>query len=197
MEGHRMAPLRLFIAVDPPPPLRVAFAAASRELAPALRGVRWVRPETLHLTLKFLGDTPAERVAEIISVSRDALARLGEGHVAFAGLGVFPSLRRPSVLWAGVRGGCKWLTEAATRVDAALATLGFPAETRRFRPHLTLGRVRRGTRVPAGRLEEAIAAFAEHRFGTAPIRFATLYASSLGKEGASHKPLAKLPFTVA
>ncbi len=186
-----MASLRLFVALDLPPAMRDALMAAVRAVGSALPGVRWGRSETLHLTLKFLGDTPAERVPDVTEALRAVLGDIPAGRFAVAGFGTFPNPRRPSVVWAGIRSGTEWLTKVAGRVDAALTPLGFAPEQRAFQPHITLGRVRQGTRWPT----EVVRVFeAERPFGEAAARSAILYASTLAREGAIHDPLAELPF---
>lgn len=188
-----MASLRLFVALDLPPATREALVATSRAIGPALPGVRWGRAETLHLTLKFLGDTPVEKVPDVTEALRMALGGFPAGRFTVAGLGTFPNLRRPSVVWAGIHSGMEWLTKVAGLVDTALTPLGFAPEQRAFQPHITLGRVRQGTRWPtdAGRVFET---WAERPFGDVAARSAILYASTLTREGAIHDPLAQLPF---
>jgi len=105
--------------------------------------VKWVRPEGLHLTLKFLGDTDDAREADL----RGALGQVGGGPVSLhiEGFGVFPDFQRPRVVWAGVAPDPA-LELLQHRVERLFAPLGFPPEARAFRPHLTLGRAARDAR---------------------------------------------------
>lgn len=133
--------LRLFIAIDLPGDVRSAIAALQAEMKSRLSGVRWTRPEGMHLTLKFLGETPAGKVEGI----GQALAAAASGRQPF-GLsigapGSFGNRGRPRVLWLGFEGDLARLRELQTAVDADLAPLGYPRETREFSPHLTLARV--------------------------------------------------------
>ena len=105
--------------------------------------VRWVRPEGIHLTLKFMGDIPAETVERVLEVLPPVAARFSPFELSISGLGVFPNPRRPRVLWAGVEGDIETLAALQLAVDLALGELGLPKEQRAFSPHLTLGRVRR------------------------------------------------------
>lgn len=105
--------------------------------------VKWVRKEGMHLTLKFLGHTPFEKISDL----RTMLTQLaGEEHpfvVRFSGLGAFPVLKKPRVLWIGVREGREGLIRLAKRVEDETAKLGYPKTEIAFSPHLTIGRVKR------------------------------------------------------
>ena len=136
--------VRSFIAIPVSDAGIRALVEAVRGLEPEIgRHVRWVRPEGIHLTLKFMGDiqiTTAEKILEILPT---VTAGFGPFRVAIKGLGVFPNLRRPRVLWAGLDGDIEILSELQLAVDEAVGKLGLPKEQRAFSPHLTLGRVRR------------------------------------------------------
>jgi 2'-5' RNA ligase len=133
---------RLFVAI----PVDAAALEACRRLiepvrtGPAGRGARWVRTENLHLTLRFLGETPPDRVPEVAAAVREAAA----GHAAFevrlAGAGAFPSPARPRALWLGVARGAVEAGAIAEALQAPLVALGWPREERPFRPHLTVAR---------------------------------------------------------
>jgi 2'-5' RNA ligase len=139
-----MATLRAFIAIELPSAVRASLGDVAAALAPGLPtgAVRWVRPEAMHLTLRFLGDTPTGSLPELAA----ALDTLAEGHAPFnlhlAGLGCFPNPRRPRVLWVGLAGDEARLAALKAGLDGALASLGRPPEGKPFRAHLTLGRVR-------------------------------------------------------
>ena len=105
-------------------------------------GVRWVDPEGIHLTLKFLGDIDPALVEDVLRAMEQAASGTLPFQVHLNGLGVFPNLRRPRVLWAGVGGDMDALGALQEKVEAAMEGLAFPRERRAFNPHLTLGRVR-------------------------------------------------------
>lgn len=105
-------------------------------------GVRWVDPEGIHLTLKFLGDIEPALVEDVLRAMEQAASGTLPFQVHLNGLGVFPNLRRPRVLWAGVGGDMDALGALQEKVEAAMEGLAFPRERRAFSPHLTLGRVR-------------------------------------------------------
>ena len=134
--------LRLFIAVDLPEAVREALGRLQSDLRRRdLSGLRWVRPEGIHLTLKFLGETPAGRVTPI----REALAAATGGRQALrlmlGSLGTFGNRRGPRVLWLDIEGDVSRLRELQAALEKALAGLGFPPEERKFSAHLTLARV--------------------------------------------------------
>lgn len=137
--------LRLFIALELPRETLDALTALQdrlkREAAP--RVVRWVRPAGIHLTLKFLGDTPANQQAAITTALNNATSAHGPITLHAAGLGCFPNTRRPRVVWVGLTGDLDPLRALQAAVEEALEPLGFPREKLKFSPHLTLGRVRR------------------------------------------------------
>lgn len=143
-----MADLRLFIGIQVPSAIKAECEQAGQALAHRLpRGaVRWVRPEHMHLTLRFLGETPADKMPAI-GQAMDAIA---EGYPPFEltlnGLGCFPNCKRPRVIWIGLdeRSGIgdSPLAGLKLALDAGLAALGWEPETKPYRAHLTLGRVK-------------------------------------------------------
>lgn len=195
MTGDSRGQWRLFVALDLPAGAKAALAAAGKELQGLLpAGVRWVNPEGIHLTLKFLGATEAGRVDELLAALEEAAAA-GEQMpfpLHLDGLGVFPNYREPRVIWAGVGGDLDSLAKAQRRVEQAMARLGFPEESRAFRPHLTLGRVRDGV-APATRRQigdimasQAAALAPEYEWQAGEIH---LIRSNLTPQGAVYTPL--------
>ena len=147
--------MRAFVAIFPPLEVREALLRAAKA-APVTGGIRWVRQENVHLTLKFFGDGPPEPEAlksihealEEVIREREPLRSL---FIGSSGLGAFPSCEKARVLWAGVGEGSSGLSAIAAEVDQALEPLGFGGDRRSYTPHATLGRVRgRPARLPAG-----------------------------------------------
>ena len=140
-----MATWRTFIAVELDAGVGRALQRLQDDLRDqtAPRSVRWVRPEGIHLTLKFLGDTPLPRVEAVKTALSQAAAEIGPFSFTVGSLGCFPNARRPRVLWVGVDEPTGALVRLRDAVEAHVAPLGFPTERRAFHPHLTLGRVDR------------------------------------------------------
>jgi 2'-5' RNA ligase len=138
-----MEPLRCFIAIELPAEVKKGL----RELQSRLRAenkapIKWVEPENIHLTLKFLGNVAASRVGEVSQAVTKAVAGTSPFSLKVEGLGVFPNSKRVQIVWVGVSGELERLAGLQRRIEAAMEGLGFAAENRRFTPHLTLARVR-------------------------------------------------------
>ncbi len=191
------APWRLFIAIDLGPAARAALAAAQAACRHLALPVRWVDPAGAHLTLKFLGDTDRALIAPIGDALRTVAANFSPFTLRTAAPGAFPNLRRPRVLWLGLAGPLDALTRFQSSVDAALATLGFPRETRPFSPHLTLGRVReeRASELIAAipRLTATYAHLAARPGAPLPVEAIHLIRSELRPGGAHYTTLVTAP----
>jgi 2'-5' RNA ligase len=138
-----VANIRLFIAIELPNDVLSALNDVQHSLRPepALSRLRWVRPEGIHLTLKFLGETPAERQPAIEAAITRAVAGIGPFELHLGKLGRFGSSQSPRVVWIDVDGETELLARLQSRVDREIAPLGYPSENRAFAPHLTLARV--------------------------------------------------------
>jgi 2'-5' RNA ligase len=141
-----MATIRTFVAIPLPESVRAHLEALQQRLRSGPGGAagRWVRPEGIHLTLKFLGDVPEEEVPRICRAVEGACRGQRAFEIGVGGLGCFPNARRPRVVWAGVREESGRLDDLQRVVEGALETLGYRREGRAFRPHLTLARIRPG-----------------------------------------------------
>jgi 2'-5' RNA ligase len=155
-----METIRTFIAIPLPAELLTKLAALQRRLERQVphRSVRWVRAEGIHLTLKFLGDTPTDRLPDI----KQALVAVGthapECAFTAEGLGCFPNTHRPRVVWVGIREPTGRLAALQQAIEEVVAPLGFPPEGRNFSPHLTLGRTgRRASRSDAALVGQLVA----------------------------------------
>jgi len=190
--------MRLFVAIDIDDNIRsriARFLDGVREFAP---DVRWVRPESLHVTLKFIGEKSDDETATV----KRALATIAADsfELGFRGYGFFPGARAPRVFWLGSEGGSK-LTSLAATVDETLAQLGIPKEEHTFNAHLTLARGGGGSgsrrRNGGGRdhsfqrLQEKLAALAAPEFGTMTAREFFLYQSKLSPSGSKYTKLAR------
>jgi 2'-5' RNA ligase len=137
-----MSHFRTFIAIEIGLEVKSRAAALISRLRESGAKVSWTRPENLHLTLKFLGDTPDTRIPEVCRAVAKVASRAQPITIGFRQAGAFPKLERPRTLWIGVEEGMTELLALQENLEDELAELGFPRERRRFSPHLTIGRVR-------------------------------------------------------
>ena len=149
--------VRTFVAIELPERVRSALAGVpAAAILPAAASVRWTPPQNLHLTLRFLGDTPEEQLAPVA----DALDAVAAGAASFelelGAAGAFPEARNARVLWVGLVDADRKLRKLRNQVEAAVRGLGWKREGRPFAPHLTLARLRRPTRLPAGGWTETV-----------------------------------------
>lgn len=135
--------MRLFVSVDLPEALAEPVEAVQADFADAA-GLDFVDPTQAHITLKFLGETPASRVDEVVEALEAAVAAadVGPFEATFEGLGVFPSLEYISVLWLGVGEGAEAFTRLQAPIEERLVALGFDEEDHEFTPHVTLARMK-------------------------------------------------------
>jgi len=195
--------MRTFIALDLDDAIRERierFMTGVREFAP---DVRWVRPESLHVTLKFIGEKSAETVEEIKRVL--SVVRAEKVEIAFRGYGFFPTPKAARVFWVGIESGPQ-LAALAKAADEATAALGIAKEERQFSPHLTLARGGGGSGAPNWRkedgsnrsfqrLQEKLAALPPPEFGTMTAREFFLYQSQLARGGARYTKIAAFALT--
>jgi RNA 2',3'-cyclic 3'-phosphodiesterase len=193
--------MRIFIGIDLDLEVRVRierFLEGVQGFAPE---ARWVRPESLHITLKFIGEQPAERVEAI--TARLQRVDCSAFEIRSAGYGFFPTAKAPRVFWIGINGGSQ-LAELAGAIDAATAELGIPREDRAYSPHLTLARGGGKSGSPKWRegdgpnatfavLEKRLAAMGELDFGTMMAREFILYQSQLSPRGSKYTKLQRFP----
>ncbi len=183
------AAVRAFFAIGLDGALRGGAAALARDLAarPGGDGVRWVAPETLHLTLRFLGNVATGEIAPLAERARAGLAACAPFELTLGAPTAFPSPRRPKVIALPAEPE-NALAELAARLERAAVESGLPPEERRFHAHLTLGRVR-ARRIPA--LDAAAPA------GALAVREVVLFRSDLARDGAHYTPLAALALVAA
>jgi len=134
--------MRLFVAANLTGAVKEALAKVQQALRALGGDVSWVKPENLHITLKFLGEVEGGRLETVKGVIASSVAGCGPVFLSFAGLGTFPNLRAPRVIWVGVKEGFEGLSFLQANLEEGFHGIGFPRETRPFTPHLTLGRVR-------------------------------------------------------
>ena len=185
---------RLFVAVELDGYVQQALSRLQHELQRhRLLGLRWVRPESIHLTVKFLGETPRDKVASIVEALSSSTAGVAPHELSLGTVGTFGSRNAPRVVWVDLEGDLEPLLRLQEQVERALTPLGFPAEDRRFSPHLTLARVRpEDARAVASPLAEAVAAVQAPN-SRIEVRELSLMLSKLGPGGAVYTRLEAFP----
>ena len=181
-----MESIRTFIALELPEELKKSLGRLQSKFMERASAVKWVRPESIHLTLKFLGDINADRVAPV----ERALEKLAAGIEPFffdvAGIGAFPNCRNPKVIWAGMQADDR-LNMFLEELETALADMGFAREERPFAPHLTLGRLRdgRARKDVAGLIEQ----YGAERFGRFSADHIIFFKSELKPSGPVYREI--------
>lgn len=186
--------IRAFIAIKPPQRVIAQITDLQQRMAAAVSGVRWVRTEGIHLTLKFLGDVEAARVENVGAALAEAAAVIEPFSLAVKGVGVFASIKRPRVIWAGTVDPDHRLSALQQAVESRLAPLGFAEERRPFRGHLTLGRVK--TRLDSTALMDILNRERGFEIDPFPVGQATLFQSRLKPAGAEYTALRQAPLGV-
>lgn len=179
--------VRSFIAIDLPPRLQEALGALARELQEARATVTWVKPERIHLTLKFLGDVASERIPDIQQGLEQVAKRAASFRLTATGCGAFPTLQQMRVIWVGLRADGTALNGLQQAVEEAMAQLGYKREQRAFKPHLTLGRVK--GRHHLRLLQELLLQRQDFTAEAFDVTELVLYKSELRPEGARYTPL--------
>ncbi len=186
--------MRLFVALDIPPGVRQALGDLMDRLRGECRSARWVQPDSMHLTIKFIGhaiDRPDGPEFHALHAALGTIHLSAPANALFCGVGFFPNTRHPRVLWCGMKASSN-LAELAARIDDATEPFGIPRESRDFVPHLTLARLP----VPGdlGRLIRAAEALASEEFGSARWTEFHLYESVLKRPGAEYRKLESYSF---
>jgi RNA 2',3'-cyclic 3'-phosphodiesterase len=185
--------MRLFVALELPSAVQENLADLIKTLRAVSPQVRWVRPENLHVTLKFIGEVPETKLAAI----RTGLAQVSTDQpvvLDFRGLGFFPNEKHPRVFWAGIEVSPNLKTLAAD-IERTMETLGVPREQRPFSPHLTLARFE-PPRLPE-KLQAAIQENMARDFGSVHTNQFHLIESKLKPSGAEYTTVESFPFAAA
>jgi len=183
--------MRLFVAIDLPSEVIANLESLLTRLKPAAR-INWSPIENLHITTKFIGEWPEDRIAEL-TAALHALPARPAILIAIEKLGFFPNPHAPRVFWAGVDAG-EPLTQLARETEDALAALGIAKEQRPYSPHLTLARIKTPGKQPA--LLQAVAVLPSLEFGRFTADRFFLYRSQTAPSGSVYTQLAEFPFRI-
>lgn len=189
--------MRLFVALDIDNEIRNRITRFLEGVQPFAPDARWAKPESLHVTLKFIGEQPEAALDDLKRALNTISGNVGEIH--FRGYGFFPTPKSARVFWIGMQAGSE-LAQLATAIDAQMPALGVAKETRPFSPHLTLARAPGGSGAPHRRksdkpnrvfqrLQEKLAALPTPEFGTMTPHEFFLYRSHLSPKGSTYTKL--------
>jgi 2'-5' RNA ligase len=185
--------IRAFLAIDPPEEIFSEIIKIQERLRKAIQGdIRWVRPDGIHLTLKFFGYVYESDIANISDVVKNNVANIKALMLNVRNIGAFPSVNRPRVLWLGIDGDTDALINLQTEIDAGFQEYGFKKEDRPFRPHLTLARIKEYKGLVG--LAETIKKNEDYIAGSFTAGGLTLFKSDLKPTGAIYTKLDYFPF---
>ena len=182
--------MRTFIAIEIPSEVKSALAALQTELRRAGADVSWTKPESIHLTLNFLGEVDERRIGEVESVCVASAAGFQPFTLSINDTGVFPNARQPRVLWVGLAGEIGKTSEMRKRLADGLALIGFEREKKDFQPHLTIGRMKSNRKI-----RELLALAGARQVPASPflVTEIVLMKSELHPAGARYTPMARVP----
>jgi 2'-5' RNA ligase len=185
-----MSAIRAFIAISLPNPIQQKLDEVTRLFKNEKTGaVRWVSANNIHLTLKFLGEVDGAKVEAISQVIQAESQHIHPFELSASGVGAFPNLRRPRVIWVGVQAP-QALIDLANAIDQGTQRLGFQGEERAFSPHLTLGRLSQNASLQEMQsVAQALSAARISNLGSFTVTQVTLFRSDLQSSGAVHTPL--------
>ncbi|MGD9128844.1 MAG: RNA 2',3'-cyclic phosphodiesterase [Planctomycetia bacterium] len=183
--------VRTFIAVEIDTAVRSKASEVIQRLGRTSSEIKWVEPESMHLTLKFLGDVSLTETSRICDAVAEAVKEIKPFDMEMAGVGAFPNIHRPRTIWLGADEGTDEIVALQEAIDHGMKNLGFRLESRRFQPHLTLGRVKQlGPDVEI--LAEMLEAESDFGAGRTPVDQVIVFSSQLTKAGPIYSPLGTL-----
>lgn len=185
--------MRTFVAIELPAQIKEQIASVQAELKKTSAQVSWVKPDNIHVTLKFLGEVSEEKIDAVYSATQVGCQGRKTFRISLKGLGGFPNLKRPRVIWVGTSQGEKELVDLQSRIETELEKKGFPKEERKFTPHFTIGRIKfpKGIETLSEKVERA--EFATPEFEVKEI---VIMQSQLHPSGAIYTPLKKVPLEI-
>jgi 2'-5' RNA ligase len=182
--------VRVFIAIELESSIKEKIGRIQTRLKVTQDKIKWVKPSSVHLTLKFLGEIEEEKLEKIHQITRELGERIPPFKIEFKGMGVFPGFSSPRVIWIGARDSSSQLEELATSLEEALAREGFVREKRKWKAHLTLGRIK--FLKERERLRELIQEEIETEAGDMEVKDITIMRSQLTPQGPIYTSLGKI-----
>ena len=179
--------LRAFIAIELPEKVQESLQQVQKRFQAHRFKVRWVKTENIHLTLKFLGNIRVDVVEEIRQAISEEVENRGPFNLQARGVGVFPGVKRPKVLWAGLTGDIGQLVSLQQTIDGRLVGVGFTREKRKYKGHLTLGRIK--GRINSRQLVNAMGEIGDFESDPFTVNRVVLFQSRLKADGAEYTRL--------
>jgi 2'-5' RNA ligase len=186
--------IRSFLAFELPPEIMAVISHAFRDMKNTPLDVRWGKPGNIHLTMVFMGNVPLEHLNPIGRATEEVCRRYGPFNVALNGTGVFGSRRNPRVLWARLNGDLERMSRFRDELQKDLEPFGIKQERRRFKPHLTFGRFRKGAKTGSD-LDELLSRYQDLTSPTCTLSELSLFKSDLKPGGAVYTRLNAWPLT--
>ena len=183
--------IRTFIAVSLSSSVLAGIEKLMRTRLTDFGEVRWVEPKNLHVTLKFLGDIPLNDLPQLISAVTQCTRQTHSFDLTFQGIGAFPNSKSPKTIWIGCQEGSEGLIRLAENINEGLFPLGFPKESRRFSPHLTIGRTKK--LVQDSSLMPVFTEQQDRLFGSCSVSEVQIFSSELTRHGPIYDELAAIP----
>jgi 2'-5' RNA ligase len=185
-----MNSMRAFIALDLAPGSRQAIAKVIRRLEPRFPGVKWVNAEQLHLTLHFLGDVLFSDINQVCAAAKQAAENIPPFSIHLKSLGAFPDAHRPRVIWVGVESGHPQLVELQSALKRPLGEMGYPSDKNVFKPHITIGRIKRWGELEG--LDEELTKYEQAEFGVTAVDDLVVYESQLNRSGPEYSVISEI-----
>jgi 2'-5' RNA ligase len=184
--------IRAFIAVDLNPTIKRTIEDIQNHLKKSDCAVKWVRPENIHLTLKFLGDVNIKKINSLIQTLADLFCNTKPIETQLTQLGAFPNIKRPRVLWVGLKDDKQNIVQLARSLEENLGKIGFQKDQKPFSPHITIGRLPAPKNIQA--LTQAISSYTLPPAQAQTVQQVILYKSTLTSQYPIYKKLAKFDF---
>ena len=179
--------IRCFVAIEIPETIQMLLTSTQEELRKYIRGASWVKRGNIHLTLKFLGDVAPNQISVIKNVIEQVTDTRSPFSMELGGIGAFPNLSRPRIIWAGVKTGADEVAAIAREIDVGLGRHGYERDKKSFRPHLTLARLKR--RVNLKPLVDVFQHYDTINGARMIVKQIRLVQSNLRRSGAVYTPL--------
>jgi 2'-5' RNA ligase len=187
-------PIRAFISIEPPDDLRAQIVAVQKELHLSVKSdlIKWAKPEQLHLTLRFIGAVPEPDAKKILKCIKSACVMHQPFHLHVGGLGCFPNVLKPAVLWVGVQGDTTSLKQLVHQINHEISSVAEAADLQAFFPHVTIARIKEAPLPKLKKLGEALAKQPIHLHGCWDVSRVRLMKSVIKKTGATHELLGEV-----